>query len=209
MSSGAAYPERARAPRALAVAGSILLGAGAVSVVSGVLLRDSLPRWRLLIGLAALLGVLALGCLAIALMLALVDRFDRRRAGPRPAAGGVADGEPPPEEWLDPLRAGGGLARGPRPVIAGRDTPNGTRPPIWEPAGPPPGAAYPAQPYPGPPGGPHPATANGLTHPASAPPGPAALGTPPHGLGTPVAPPPGQPGGSARRWPRTASLEAG
>ncbi|HXJ24951.1 MAG TPA: hypothetical protein VNH17_04600, partial [Streptosporangiaceae bacterium] len=108
MSSGAAYPERARAPRALAVAGSILLGAGAVSVVSGVLLRDSLPRWRLLIGLAALLGVLALGCLAIALTLALVDRFDRRRAGPRPAASGAADGEPPPEEWLDPFRAGGG-----------------------------------------------------------------------------------------------------
>ena len=97
MTSGTAYPERARAPRALAVAGSILLGAGAVSVVSGVLLRDSLPRWRLLIGLAALLGVLALGCLAVALMLALVDRFDRRRAGRRPAASGAALGEPPPE----------------------------------------------------------------------------------------------------------------
>jgi len=106
VSSGAAYPERARAPRALAVAGSILLGAGAVSGVSGVLLRDSLSRWRLLIGLAVLLGVLALGSLAIALMLTLVDRFDRRRAGPRRAASGAAASgmaasgaasEPPPE----------------------------------------------------------------------------------------------------------------
>jgi len=170
VSSGAAYPEQARAPRALAVAGSILLGAGAVSAVSGVLLRDSLPRWRLLIGLAVLLGVLALGCLAIALMLALVDRFDRRRAGPRPAAN-AAGGEPPPEEWLDPFRAGGGLGRGPRPVIAGRDTPNGARPPIWEPAGPPAGPPHPSQPYPGRPGGPHPATANGLARRASTPPG--------------------------------------
>jgi hypothetical protein len=105
---------RMHAPVVLAVAGAVVLMAGASMMLIGVALQlGKSAGWQhlIMVGMALAEAGFAVGVVAVIVAVSPARRGRRARRPPGPAADGpAADPADPTDEWLSSLRAGGNVS---------------------------------------------------------------------------------------------------